>query len=146
MWRSLINWDLSFVQHDKYGSICICLHADCQLDLHHLLKVLSFFHCMILVSLSKIKGPQVYGFILGSSILFHWLTCLCNILIPCNFYHNCSVEQLEVRDGDSPRSSFVENSFHYSRFFFLFHMKLRIALSIYVKNWVGILMGNALNL
>ena len=28
----------------------------------------------------------------------------------------------------------------------LFHMKLRIALSISVKNWVGILMGNALNL
>jgi hypothetical protein len=34
--------------------------------------------------------------------------------MPCSFYHYCSLVQLEVRDGDSPRSSFlVENSFHY---------------------------------
>jgi hypothetical protein len=35
------------------------------------------------------------------------------VLIPCSFYHNCSVVQLECRDGDFPRSSFiVEYSFH----------------------------------
>jgi hypothetical protein len=38
--------------------------------------------------------------------------------IPCSFYQNCSVVQLEVRHGDSPRSSFIaENSFCCSRFF-----------------------------
>jgi hypothetical protein len=38
--------------------------------------------------------------------------------IPFSFYHNCSVVQLEVRDGDSTRGSFVvENSFFYPRFF-----------------------------
>ena len=38
--------------------------------------------------------------------------------VPCSFSHNCSVVQLEVRDGDSTRVSFiVENSFCYSRFF-----------------------------
>jgi hypothetical protein len=38
--------------------------------------------------------------------------------MPYNFYHYCSVVQLEVRHGDSPRSSFiVENSFHYPGFF-----------------------------
>jgi hypothetical protein len=38
--------------------------------------------------------------------------------VPCSFYHSCSVEQLEVRYGDSTRGSFiVENSFCYSRFF-----------------------------
>ena len=33
--------------------------------------------------------------------------------VPCSFYHCCSVVQLEVRHGDSTRSSFiVEYSFH----------------------------------
>jgi hypothetical protein len=31
------------------------LHTDSQLDQHHLLKMLSFFHCLFLASLSKIK-------------------------------------------------------------------------------------------
>ena len=43
MWRSLIHLDLSFVQGDKNGSICILLHANCQLNQYHLLKMLSFF-------------------------------------------------------------------------------------------------------
>ena len=42
MWRFLIHLDLSFVQGDMNGSICILLHADCQLNQHHLLKMLSF--------------------------------------------------------------------------------------------------------
>jgi hypothetical protein len=38
--------------------------------------------------------------------------------VPCSFYHNCSLVQLEVRHGDSPRGFFiVENSFCYPRFF-----------------------------
>jgi hypothetical protein len=41
-----------------------------------------------------------------------------SVPIPCSFYHNCSEVQLEVRDGDSSRGSFiVENSFCYPRFF-----------------------------
>jgi hypothetical protein len=41
-----------------------------------------------------------------------------NVPVPCSFYHNCSVAQLEVRDGDSTRVSFiVENSFCCPRFF-----------------------------
>jgi hypothetical protein len=47
--------DLSFVQGDQYGSICIFLHVDCQLNKHHLLKMLSFFHWIVLAPLSKIK-------------------------------------------------------------------------------------------
>ena len=49
MLRFLIHLDLSFVQSDKYGSICIFLCVDIQLVQHHLLKMLSFFfHCMVL--------------------------------------------------------------------------------------------------
>ena len=43
MWSSLIHLDLSFVQGDKNGSICILLHANHQLSQHHLLKMMSFF-------------------------------------------------------------------------------------------------------
>jgi hypothetical protein len=50
-----VPWDLTFVQGDEYGSIFIFRHTDCQLDEYHLLKMLSFFHCMVFTSLSKIK-------------------------------------------------------------------------------------------
>ena len=40
MLMSLIHLDLIFVQGDKYESIWILLHADIQLDQHHLIKML----------------------------------------------------------------------------------------------------------
>jgi hypothetical protein len=55
MWISLIHLDLSFVKGNKNGSIRILLHDNCQFSQHHLLKMLSFFHWMILAPLSKIK-------------------------------------------------------------------------------------------
>lgn len=42
MLRFLLHFVLSFVQGDRYGSIWI-LHADIQLDHHHLLKMVFFF-------------------------------------------------------------------------------------------------------
>jgi hypothetical protein len=56
---------------DKYGFICILLHADIQLGQHHLMKMFDVFDCMVLASLSKIKCPWMCRFISGSSILFH---------------------------------------------------------------------------
>jgi hypothetical protein len=44
---------LSFVQGDRNGSIRILLHDNHQLCQHHLLKMLSFFHWMVLASLVK---------------------------------------------------------------------------------------------
>jgi len=44
MLRSLIHLDLSFVQGDKYKSICILLHVDIKLDQYYLLKMLTFYH------------------------------------------------------------------------------------------------------
>jgi hypothetical protein len=38
--------------------------------------------------------------------------------LPCSVYHNCSIVQLEARNGDSSRSSsIVEYSFHALRIF-----------------------------
>ena len=43
---------------------------------------------------------------------------ICHCTSTMQFYHNCSVVQLEVRDDDSTRGSFiVENNFCYARFF-----------------------------
>ena len=67
---------LEFVHGDRYGSTCILFHFDIQLCQHHLLKMLSFFHCIILASLSKIKCSWVCGFISESLFLFHWSNCI----------------------------------------------------------------------
>ena len=54
-------------------------------------------------------------FVVVVVVLFFFVCLFC-------FYHYCSVVQLEVRDADSPRSSFiVENSFHYPGVFALFN-------------------------
>ena len=57
MWSSLIDLDLSLVQGDRNGSLRILLHDNRQLCEHHLLKMLAFFHWMVLAPLSKIKWP-----------------------------------------------------------------------------------------
>ena len=71
-----------------------------------------------------------------------------SVSIPCTFYHDCSVIQLEVRDSDSPRISFIiENSFHYPVLFcFTFFVIPDEFANCSMKNSVGILMGIALNL
>ena len=53
--RSLIGFDLSFVHGKRCGSIFILLHVDIQLCQHNLLNMLSFFHFIFSVSLSKIR-------------------------------------------------------------------------------------------
>ena len=144
MWSSLIHLDLSFVQGDKNGSICILLHDNRQLCQHHLLKML-FFQWMVLAPLSKFKWTHVCEFIAGSSILLHWSPSLA-VLVPCSFYQNCSVVQLEIRHGNSTIVSFIfENSFC-SLSFLVIQMNMQIDLSNSVKIWFGFLMGIALNL
>jgi hypothetical protein len=54
MWRSLIYLGLSFVHGDKNGSVHILVHDNRQLCQHHLLKMLSFFHLLVLAPLSQI--------------------------------------------------------------------------------------------
>ncbi|KAL6031539.1 hypothetical protein STEG23_003172, partial [Scotinomys teguina] len=50
---SLTQLDLSFVQDDKYGSICILPHADIHFDRGLLLRMFSLFPCVFLVSYNK---------------------------------------------------------------------------------------------
>ena len=69
--RSLIYFEFIFVCGVRKCSNFILLHMVAQFSQHHLLKRLSFLHCIFLPPLSKIRCPYVCGFISGLSILFH---------------------------------------------------------------------------
>ena len=70
--RSLIHFEFIFVYAVRKCSYFIILHVAVQFSQCHLLKRLSLTHCIFLPPFSKIRQPQVYGFISGLSILFHW--------------------------------------------------------------------------
>jgi hypothetical protein len=53
--RSLIHFELILIQGDKHGSSCCFLQTDNHFSKQHLLKRLSFLHCIFLAALSKIK-------------------------------------------------------------------------------------------
>ena len=70
--RSSIHFEFTFVYGVRKCSNFILLHVAVQFSQNHLLKKLSLPHCIFLPPLSKIRYPQVHGFISGLSILFHW--------------------------------------------------------------------------
>ena len=72
MFRSLIYFEFIFMYGVRKCSSFILVQVVDQFSQHHLLKRLSFLHCIFLPHLSKITCPQVRGFISGLSILFHW--------------------------------------------------------------------------
>jgi hypothetical protein len=120
MWRSLIHLDLSFVQGDKNGSVCI-LHANFQLSQHHLMKMLPFFPLDGFSSF--VKDQMTIGvwvqFWIFNSIPLTYLPV--TVPIPCSFYHSCSVVPLDARDGDFPRRFLLLRIvFNILGFFFLF--------------------------
>ena len=70
--RSLIHFEFISVYGVRNCSSYILLHVVDQFSQHHLLKRLSFLHCIFLPPLSKIRCPYVRGFISGLSDL-HFL-------------------------------------------------------------------------
>ena len=56
--RSLIHFEFVFVYGVRKCSSFILLHMVDQFSQHHLLKRLSFLHCIFLPPLSKIRYPQ----------------------------------------------------------------------------------------
>ena len=70
MFRCLIHFEFIFVYGVRKCSSYIPLQVFDQFSQHHLLKRLSILHCIFLPPLSKIRCPQVCGFISGLSILF----------------------------------------------------------------------------
>ena len=70
--RSLIHFEFTFVYSVRRCSNFIFSHVADQFSQHHLLKRLFFLHGMILPPLSKIRCPQVHGFISRFSVFHHW--------------------------------------------------------------------------
>ena len=75
--RSLTHFEFIFAYGISKCSNFILLHVAVQFSQNHLLKRQSLSHCIFLPLLSKIRYPQVHGFISGLSILFHWSIFLC---------------------------------------------------------------------
>ena len=69
--KSLNHSEFTFVNGVREGSNFNDLCVAVQLSQHHLLKRLSFLHCIFLLPLLRINRPYVCGFISGLSILFH---------------------------------------------------------------------------
>ena len=57
MFRSLIDFEFMFVYGVRKCSSFILLQVVDQISQHHLLKRLSFLHCIFLPPLSKMKCP-----------------------------------------------------------------------------------------
>ena len=55
-----------------------------------------------------------------------------SVPIPCDFYHHCYIIQLEIRDGDSPRSSFIVENCFCSPSFFVFVLLLLLLVVVVV--------------
>ena len=68
--RSLIHFEFILVCGVRECSNFILLHVAVQFSQHHLLKRMSFLHCMFLPPLSKIRWPYVRGFISGHKNYF----------------------------------------------------------------------------
>ena len=67
----LIHFEFIFVNCVRKCPSFILLQVVEQFSQHHLVKRLSFLHCIFLPPLSKIRCPYMRGFISGLSILFH---------------------------------------------------------------------------
>ena len=70
--RSLIHFELIFLNGVKKCSNFIILLVAVYFSKHHLLNRLSLPHCIFLPHLSKIRYPYLCGFISEFSVLFHW--------------------------------------------------------------------------
>ena len=71
MFRSVMHFEFIFMYGVRKCSSFILLQMVDKFSQHHLLKRLSFSHCIFLPPLSKIRCPEARGFISGLSILFH---------------------------------------------------------------------------
>ena len=145
---SLIHFGVIFVYGVRKCSSFILFQVVEQFSQHHLLKRLSFFYCIFLPPLPKIRWPQVCGFIAGLSIFSPLFYTSVFVLVPYCLDDCSFVAQSEVRQVDSSSSILLsQDCFGYLRFFFVcLHKNCEILCSSSVKNTIGSLIRIALNL
>ena len=110
----LIHFECIFVYGVRKCSNFILLHVVVQFSQHHLLKRLSFFHCIFLPPLSKIRCPYVQQFISGLSTLIH-----CPIFLFLCQYHTALIT-VTLKYSLKSGSLISELRFSFSRLFWLF--------------------------
>ena len=143
--RSLIHFEFIFVYGVRKCSTFILLHVAVQFSQHHLLKRLSLPHCIFLPPLSKIRYPQVHGFVSQLTVLFHWsiFLFLCHyhtLLMTVALQYNLKSERLIP-----PTSLFFLKTTLPIQDHLCFHMIVKF-FSSSVKSAIGSLIGIAFNL
>jgi hypothetical protein len=125
---------------DKNGSVCIPLYAEHHLNQHHLLKMLSFFHWMFWFLCQILSDHKCVNLFLAFQFYSIYLpTCLCtNTMQFLSFFFSLVHTAWGQDWWFLKKLFFCWEWFLISWVFLLFQINLRIALSISVKNWVGI--------
>ena len=142
--RSLIHFEFIFLYGVRKCSNFILLHVAVQFSQHHLLKRLSLPHCIFLPPLSKIRYPQIHGFISGLSILFHWST----LLFLCQ-YHTVLMTvalQYNLKSGRLIPPFFFLRTALAIQGLLCSHINCEFFGASSVKNAIGNLIGIAVNL
>ena len=143
---SLIYFGFIFVYGVRKCSNFILVHVAVQFPQYHLLKRLSLPHCIFLPPLSKIKYPQVHGFISGFSILFHWSV----FLFLCHYHTVLMTVALQdnLKSGSliPPAPLFFLKTALAICDLLCFYINCEFFCFTYVKNAIGNLIGIALNL
>ena len=135
-----------FVYGFRECSNFILLHVAVQFSQHHLLKRLSFLHCIFLPPLSKIKWPYVRGCISELSILFHWSIFLFLWQYYIVFVTVALLYSLKSGSLIPPAPFFFLRIALAIWSLLCFHTNCEIFCSSSVKNAIGSLIGIALNL
>ena len=123
--RYLIHFEFIFVHGVRKCSSFILLQVVDQFSQHHLLKRLSFLHCIFFPPLSKIRCPigvWIWAFYTVTLIYIYVFMPLPYCLDDCGF-----VVEPEVRQVDSSSSILLsQDCFGYSRFVFFFCISIQI--------------------
>ena len=141
-----IHFEFIFVYGVRKCSNFILLHVAVQFSQHHLLKRLSLPHYIFLPPLSKIRYPQVHGFISGLSISFHW-----SIFLFLSQYYTFLMAvalQYNMESGRliPPAPFFVPRIILAIQGLLCFHMSCLIFCPSTVKNDIGNLIGITSNM
>ena len=144
--RSIIHLQFIAVYAVRKWSGFILLHAAVQFPRHHLLKRMSFLHCISLPPFSQINWPYKCGLISGLSILFQLSMCL----FLCQ-YHTVLITtalqySLKSRIVIPPALFLFPKIAVAIQGLFRFHTNFRIICFSSVKSTTGILTGIAWSL
>ena len=100
IFRSMINFELLFVEDIRSVSKFVSFARGCSLFQHHLLKKQSLLHCVAYVHSSETSWLYFCGSVSGFFILFHWsiYTYLSSILPKSYCPDDCSfILSLKIR-------------------------------------------------